>query len=197
MSSLTLHPFGSGPVRNRNLAPAPAPSAAKSLFADLADRYWAGWAHYARAYAADLDQRPRFPLPTTAPASTETASRPAEEPAVAAQVPPVVRVWRGRVHTEQADAFHAYLQAQGAPSYRRAPGNLGVWVLRRPLGAVTEYMLISHWTDAAAVAAYAGGDASKPLHYAETERYLLPEGEGVEHFALLPEAAPRYASIRI
>jgi hypothetical protein len=34
------------------------------------------------------------------------------------------------------------------------------------------------------------------VHFAEIERLLLPEGEGVEHFEVLPEARPRYASVR-
>lgn len=157
------------------------------LWQRLSQAYLAGWEHYARAYGAELDQRPALPLPDLA-----------DEAAVPAPIEgqPVVRVWRGLVRAADADAFHGYVQALGAPSYRRAPGNLGVWVLRRPLGAVTEFVLISHWVDQAAVAAYAGGDAAKPLHFAETERYLLPEGEGVEHFDLLAEAAPRYGSVR-
>lgn len=154
----------------------------------LGEAYLSGWQHYARAYGAELDQRPALPLPMI---DEELSAAPR-----ALDAQPVVRVWRGLVRAADADAFHRYVQTQGAPSYRRARGNLGVWVLRRPLGAVTEFVLISHWTDHAAVAAYAGGDAAKPLHFAETERYLLPEGEGVEHFDLLPEAAPRYASVR-
>jgi len=152
----------------------------------LVARYWAGWEHYARAYSAELDQRAAFPAPTL-PASRA----PAED-----QSPPVVRVWRGRVRAADADAFHRYLQRRGAPSYRNAAGNLGVTILRRPLGATVEFMLISQWSSRAAVVGYAGSDADTPLHFAETERFLLPEGEGVEHFDLLPEAQPRYASVR-
>lgn len=159
-----------------------------SVLSTLAARYWAGWEHYARTYEAELDQRAEFPTPTT------TASG-AAAPGTA-QESPVVRVWRGQVRATDADAFHRYLQQTGAPSYRRAAGNLGVTILRRPLGATAEFMLITQWESPDAVAHYAGGDAAQPLHFAETERYLLPDGEGVEHFELLPEATPRYASVR-
>jgi heme-degrading monooxygenase HmoA len=157
-----------------------------SVLANLAARYWAGWEHYARTYEAELDQRAEFPTPTV-----EAAAQPAVE-----QDAPIVRVWRGRVRAADADAFHRYLQRRGAPSYRNAGGNLGVTILRRALGATVEFMLISQWASRAAVIGYAGNDADEPLHFAGTERYLLPEGEGVEHFEVLPEALPRYASVR-
>ena len=166
-----------------------------SFLSDLAANYWAGWEHYARTYEAELDQRAEFPLPTAV----------AEGEPVADQDAPVVRVWRGRVRAVDADAFHRYLQRRGAPSYRHAAGNISVTILRRPLaasaslqgeGASVEFMLVSQWESRAAVIGYAGSDADQPLHFAETERYLLPEGEGVEHFELLPEAQPRYGSVR-
>lgn len=157
-----------------------------SALSALAARYWAGWEHYARTYSAEVDQRAVFPSPT-APAH----AAPTED-----QATPVVRVWRGRVRAADADAFHRYIQRRGAPSYRNAAGNLGVTVLRRPLGATVEFMLVSQWASRAAIAAYAGTDTDQPVHFAEIERLLLPEGEGVEHFDLLPEAQPRYASVR-
>ena len=156
-----------------------------SFFADLAARYLAGWEHYARTYDGEHAPRPEFP-------SSESAAAPPTED----QATPVVRVWRGRVRAADADSFHRYVQRRGAPSYRNAAGNLGVTVLRRPLGATVEFILISQWTSRAAVAAYAGTDADQPVHFAEIERLLLPEGEGVEHFEVLPEAQPRYASVR-
>ena len=161
-----------------------------SILSALAARYWAGWEHYARAYGAELDQRASFPAPTLT-AEAAAAAAPADD-----QDAPVVRVWRGRVRAADAEAFHRYLQRRGAPSYRNAAGNLGVTILRRPQGASVEFMLVSQWASRAAVAAYAGTDADQPVHLAEIERFLLPEGEGVEHFELLPEALPRYASVR-
>ena len=151
---------------------------AGSVLSNLAARYWAGWEHYARTYEAELDNRAEFPTP-----SVSAPVAPAVE-----QDAPVVRVWRGRVLATDGDAFHRYLQRRGAPSYRNAAGNLGVTILRRPLGATVEFMLISQWTSRAAVVGYAGSAVDQPL--------LLPEGEGVEHFDLLPEAQPRYASVR-
>lgn len=188
MSSTTLHPFGSGPLRNRAIAPSGHAPTQPSLWQRLSRLYWDGLELHVR----ELD----LGLPVTPAAADAAAIAPAAEPAAALEPQPVVRVWRGRVRSADADGFHRYLQTIGAPSYRAARGNRGVWLMRRPLGEVTEYLLITHWETEADVAAYAGGDAARPKHFAETERFLLDEGEGVEHFALLPEAAPRYASIR-
>ena len=187
MSTMTLHPFGSGPLRNRAIAPRTA-GPQPSLWQRFSRLYWDGLQLHVR----ELDLGAAAPSPASGATDVATPAR-----AATPEDQPVVRVWRGRVRSADADAFHRYLQTIGAPSYRAARGNRGVWLMRRPLGEVTEYLLVTHWETEADVAAYAGGDAAQPLHFAETERYLLPDGEGVEHFALLPEAAPRYASVRI
>lgn len=158
----------------------------ESFFASLAARYLAGWEHYARTYDGEFAPRPAFPAEAPAAQATPAADQDA----------PVVRVWRGRVRAADAEAFHRYLQRRGAPSYRQAAGNLGVTILRRAQGATVEFMLVSQWASRADVVAYAGSDADQPVHFADIERYLLPEGEGVEHFEVLPEAQPRYASVR-
>jgi len=76
MATVTLHPFGTGPARNRAIAPGLTPqTASDSLWERIVTRYWAGWEHYARAYPADVDQLPRFPLPRVAP-PTVTIKRP-------------------------------------------------------------------------------------------------------------------------
>lgn len=67
MSTVTLHPFGSGPARNRAVAPVATPPVPSSIWSRLATRYWAGWDHYARAYGAEVDQRPVLPLPSDPP----------------------------------------------------------------------------------------------------------------------------------
>jgi len=175
MSSITLHPVGTVPASS-------AARATPSFWQRFSSLYWDGL----KLHVHDLDLG-AAPAPEGADEALTAEPRPSV---------PLARVWRGLVRAGDADAFHRYVQTLGAPSYRQARGNLGVWVLRRPLGVVTEFMLISHWESEADVAAYAGGDAAKPRHFAETKRYLLPEGEGVEHFDLLPEAAARYASAR-
>jgi len=164
-------------------------SGLSATFARLTDRYWAGWEHYARAYSAELDQRARFPAPRI--------RREAGRPATAALEPqPLARVWRGRVRTVDADAFHRYLIDIGIPGYRKTTGNLGAWILRRPVADGVEFQLVSHWESRAALVAFAGADPTLPRHHPGVERFLLPDGEAVEHYDLLPDAAVRYASVR-
>ncbi len=42
-----------------------------------------------------------------------------------------VRLWRGRVPTEKAAAYRAFLNARAIPDYRSVAGNLGVYILER------------------------------------------------------------------
>src|SRR5688572_25048193 len=130
MASLTLQPFDARTARNRSIAPTSAQAQVQASFwKTLATNYWLGWEHYARTYD-DAWATPAELAPGPAPAAAAPVA-----PAIEAQ--PVVRVWRGQVRPEHADAFHRYVQTLGAPSYRRARGNLGVWVLRRPLATTT------------------------------------------------------------
>jgi hypothetical protein len=46
----------------------------------------------------------------------------------------ILRRWRGAVRPEDAEAYLAHQGDTGVRDYRATPGNLGVLVLRRPVG---------------------------------------------------------------
>jgi heme-degrading monooxygenase HmoA len=95
----------------------------------------------------------------------------------------IFRKWTGRIRTEQAQDYVAYVEETGASDYAATPGNLGYQILLRDLGdGTSEISTISWWTDYAAVRAYAGEDYGRAAYYPEDDRYLIePRAEFVEH----------------
>jgi hypothetical protein len=50
----------------------------------------------------------------------------------------IARIWRGAVRTEDAAEYIEYVRQTGIEHYRSTPGNLGAWILHRPLDDRTE-----------------------------------------------------------
>ena len=57
----------------------------------------------------------------------------------------IARTWRGAVRREDADPYAEYLQATGVAGYAATAGNRGVWMLRRDLGELTEFVMFTLW----------------------------------------------------
>ena len=53
----------------------------------------------------------------------------------------IARVWRGAVRKEDSDAYSEYMQETGVAGYAKAPGNRGVWMLRRDVDERTDGFL--------------------------------------------------------
>jgi len=93
----------------------------------------------------------------------------------------VMRVWRGRVPREKAEAYAAFLARRAIPDYRGVPGNLGVWIARRDLGDAVEFSTITLWTSLEAIRAFAGEDVARAKYYPEDRDFLLEFPPFVEH----------------
>ena len=88
----------------------------------------------------------------------------------------IAREWRGRVRTEQAEEYVAYIWATGAGEYLRTPGNLHAWVLSRDAGDGTaEVVAFSLWDSIADVRRFAGDDENEMVLYPEDREFLLDE----------------------
>ena len=94
----------------------------------------------------------------------------------------VARIWQGRVPSEKADEYLAYLMEAGIKKIQTTPGNLGVQVMRRVDGSATEFVTISYWPSRETIKAYAGDDIEKPHHLAKDPEYLLEMPERVLHY---------------
>jgi len=94
----------------------------------------------------------------------------------------IARIWRGVVRTEAADEYVAYVRDTGIEHYRSTPGNVGAWILHRPIDGLTEIVTFSLWEDMDAVRAFAGADPSRAVYYPEDDRFLVERSSIVDHY---------------
>jgi heme-degrading monooxygenase HmoA len=97
----------------------------------------------------------------------------------------IVRIWRGAVRRADSDAYADYINATGTAEYQATPGNRGVWMLRRDVGELTEFVMVTHWDSMEAVKAFAGEDPGRAVFYPEDERFLVERDETVTHYELV------------
>jgi heme-degrading monooxygenase HmoA len=94
----------------------------------------------------------------------------------------IARLWHGVTLAEKAEDYLAFLQARALPDYRATPGNLSVDVLHRTAGALTHYLIVTHWESREAIEAFAGSDIARAKYYREDVDFLLEFEPTVEHY---------------
>jgi heme-degrading monooxygenase HmoA len=94
----------------------------------------------------------------------------------------ICRIWHGRTALDRADRYAAFLERRAIPDYRRIPGNLDVAVLRLDDGQVAHFLTVTHWTDEAAIRAFAGDAIQVAKYYPEDHDFLLEFEPTVTHF---------------
>ena len=100
----------------------------------------------------------------------------------------IVRMWHGRVPTEKAAAYRAFLNERAIPDYRSVPGNLSVYILERPEGEVTHFITLTFWESMDAIRAFAGEDVEKAKYYPEDKDFLLEFEPRVVHYEVVGQA---------
>lgn len=94
----------------------------------------------------------------------------------------IARIWRGVVRTDDAADYIRYVRRTGIEHYRSTPGNIGAWILHRPVHAGTEIVTFSLWENLASVRSFAGDDPSQAVYYPEDDSYLIERSTTVDHF---------------
>jgi len=103
----------------------------------------------------------------------------------------IARIWRGSVHTTDADEYADYIRKTGFAEYGTTPGNRGAWLLRRDDTGTTEFIALSLWDSIAAIRAFAGEDIEAAVLYSEDERYLVGGESSIAHYDVAEWIAPR------
>jgi heme-degrading monooxygenase HmoA len=96
----------------------------------------------------------------------------------------IARLWHGATLAEKSGQYLAFLQARAVPDYRAVPGNLSVNILHRTVGAITHYLIVTHWESQEAIAGFAGADIAKAKYYREDVDFLLEFEPTVTHYAV-------------
>lgn len=103
----------------------------------------------------------------------------------------ILRKWRGRIRTAEAEAYLTYVMETGGDDYDKTPGNLGYQILLRDLGdGTSEITTLSWWRSMDAVRAFAGAEPEIARYYPEDDRFLLERPKYVEHHTVMKGRIP-------
>ena len=83
---------------------------------------------------------------------------------------------------EDANAYADYMQATGVAGYAATAGNRGVWMLRRDVGELTEFVMFTLWDSMESVRGFAGDDPETAVFYPEDDRFLVERDLRATHF---------------
>ena len=93
-----------------------------------------------------------------------------------------MRIWTGAVRRDDGDVYAEYMRKTGVAGYAQAPGNRGIWMLRRDVDERTEFVMFTLWDSLDAVQAFAGEDYETAVFYPEDERFLVERDLRASHF---------------
>jgi heme-degrading monooxygenase HmoA len=102
----------------------------------------------------------------------------------------IARTWRGAVRKDDGDTYAAYMLDTGVAGYANTPGNRGVWMLRRDLGDVTEFVMVTLWDSLDAVKAFAGEEHETAVFYPEDDRFLVERDLTSAHYEVAAQVVP-------
>jgi heme-degrading monooxygenase HmoA len=124
---------------------------------------------------------------------TPLTSQAADAPAKTVASPVIARMWRGRVPTARAEEYRKYLYDNGIVKIRGLAANLGVQMLKRTDGDVTEFIVISYWPSLESIHAFAGANIDKATFLPRDREFLINPDTYVRHYEVSAEewSAPR------
>ncbi|WP_122817952.1 hypothetical protein [Nocardioides pantholopis] len=108
----------------------------------------------------------------------------------------ILRRWRGAVRAEDAEAYLAHQDETGVRAYRETPGNLGVLVLRRPVGDLVEVVTLSLWNSMDAVRRFAGDQPEVAVFYPGDDDLLVEKDLHVDHHEVVDADLDRALQLR-
>ena len=98
-----------------------------------------------------------------------------------------VRLWHGRTHISQADAYAEFMKERAAPDYGSTDGLKKIYFLRRIDEDAAHFLLITLWDSMDAVINFAGEHPEKAKYYPEDDSFLLEKEETTALYELFFE----------
>jgi heme-degrading monooxygenase HmoA len=94
----------------------------------------------------------------------------------------IARYWRGRVRTEDTEAYAEYVRRTGVDAHRATTGNIGSMVLVHREEKETEIVVVSLWESIEAIRGFAGDDPEKAVFFPDDTRFLTAADPVVTHY---------------
>ena len=96
----------------------------------------------------------------------------------------ILRSWRGRTRTADADEYLAFLHSAVLPELAEL-GSPGAYILRRDHEGTAEFRVLSLWESMEAVQRFAGPDPERAVVLPQAARLLVDFDREVEHHEIL------------
>lgn len=100
----------------------------------------------------------------------------------------VVRMWHGRVPSENAEAYREFTNHRAIPDYQSVKGNISVHVLERREDDVTHFITLTFWESLEAIKGIAGDDVEVAKYYPEGKNFLLEFEPNVVHYEVVGQS---------
>ncbi len=97
----------------------------------------------------------------------------------------IVRIWRGQAESgAKADAYYRHFSETVAPELQALRGNQGAWLLRRDLGAKTDFLAVTFWESIEAIRGFAGDNVLAAVVEPEARAVLSEFDDFARHYEL-------------
>jgi heme-degrading monooxygenase HmoA len=97
-------------------------------------------------------------------------------------------MWHGRVPTNKAQAYRAFVNNRAIPDYRSVPGNISVHILERKEGEITHFITMTFWENLDAIRGFAGDDIERAKYYPEDQDFLIEFEPNVVHYEVVGQS---------
>jgi heme-degrading monooxygenase HmoA len=100
----------------------------------------------------------------------------------------IIREWRGRASSSQADAYPKHFRETVVPELRQVPGFAGAQLARRHAGDKIEFLVLTRWQSMDAIRAFAGTNVEKAVVEPGAVAALMEFDSRVRHYDVVEEA---------
>ena len=96
----------------------------------------------------------------------------------------IARLWHGMVPLAKSDAYLRLMREVAIPDYKATAGNLAAYAMRRIIGDVAHFEMLTLWESLPAIRAFAGPDAEVAKYYDFDQDFLLEFEAKARHFEI-------------
>jgi heme-degrading monooxygenase HmoA len=97
----------------------------------------------------------------------------------------ISRQWRGLAKADFAGAYVEHLRVETFPAIAKLPGFISASILRRPVAAGVEFLVITHWATPESIRAFAGSNMEAAVVPAKVQGMMVEYDRIVRHFEVV------------